>query len=100
MNTLYLLQFASLIFMLVNAALLAMSRLHVRWENRRSFSIWHRCWARLGPRAMMRQFPDYNNDIISAECGFFSRTYLYRIFKEKTGKTPMEWRDVVTSKIK
>lgn len=43
-------------------------------------------------KTMMRQYPSYNNDIISAECGFSSRTYLYRIFKEKTGKTPTEWR--------
>lgn len=35
MNALYLLQFSCLIFMLINAALLAMSRLHVRWENKR-----------------------------------------------------------------
>lgn len=43
-------------------------------------------------KTMMRQFPEYSNDIISAECGFSSRTYLYRIFKEKTNKTPTEWR--------
>ncbi|WP_308007211.1 AraC family transcriptional regulator [uncultured Prevotella sp.] len=41
---------------------------------------------------MMKEFPDYNNDIISAECGFSSRSYLYRIFKEKEGCTPVEWR--------
>ena len=33
-------------------------------------------------------YPDYNNDIISAECGFSSRSYLYRIFKEKEGCSP------------
>ena len=44
---------------------------------------------------MMRRFPDYSNDIISVECGFSSRTYLYRIFKEKTGKTPTAWRNDV-----
>lgn len=43
-------------------------------------------------KKMMRQFPEYSNDIISAECGFSSRTYLYKLFKEKTGKTPTEWR--------
>ncbi len=30
-------------------------------------------------------------DIISAECGFSARTYLYRIFKLKEGCTPTEW---------
>ena len=43
-------------------------------------------------KKMMKEFPDYNNDIISAECGFSSRSYPYRIFKEKEGCTPVEWR--------
>ena len=43
-------------------------------------------------KKMMKEFPNYNNDIISAECGFSSRSYLYRIFKEKEGCTPVEWR--------
>ena len=30
-------------------------------------------------------------DIISAECGFSTRTYLHRIFKLKLGCTPTEW---------
>ena len=49
-------------------------------------------------KTMMRQFPQYSNDLISAECGFSARTYLYRIFKEKTGKTPTEWRTGVNDK--
>ena len=44
-------------------------------------------------KKMMSEYPDYSNDIISAECGFSSRTYLYRLFKEKEGCTPTEWRD-------
>lgn len=43
-------------------------------------------------KKMMQENPDYNNDIISAECGFSSRTYLYRIFKDKEGCTPTVWR--------
>ena len=35
MDSLYLLQFACLIFMLVNAFIVAVSHLHVRWENKR-----------------------------------------------------------------
>ena len=42
---------------------------------------------------MMLECPDYSNDIISAECGFSARTYLYRIFKSKEGCTPTEWRE-------
>ena len=44
-------------------------------------------------KKMMLDYPDYNNDIVSAECGFSARTYLYRIFKTKEGCTPTEWRE-------
>lgn len=43
-------------------------------------------------KKMMLDYPDYNNDIISAECDFSSRSYLYRIFKEKEGCSPTVWR--------
>ena len=43
-------------------------------------------------KKMMLDYPDYNNDTISAECGFSSRSYLYRIFKEKEGCSPTVWR--------
>ena len=43
-------------------------------------------------QTMMQANPDYSNDVISAECGFSSRTQLYRIFKSKTGSTPNAWR--------
>lgn len=44
-------------------------------------------------KRMMMENPDYSNDIISSECGFSSRSYLYRVFKEKDGCTPIAWRD-------
>ena len=44
-------------------------------------------------KKMMMENPDYSNDIISAECGFSSRSYLYKIFKEKEGCTPIAWRE-------
>ena len=44
-------------------------------------------------KKMMLEYPYYSNDIISAECGFSSRTHLYRIFKTKEGCSPTEWRD-------
>ena len=43
-------------------------------------------------KKMMLDYPDYSNDVISAECGFSSRSYLYRIFKEKEGCSPTVWR--------
>ena len=44
-------------------------------------------------KKMMLEYPDYSNDIISAECGFSCRTHLYRIFKTKEGCSPTAWRD-------
>lgn len=44
-------------------------------------------------KEMMKKFPDYSNDVISAECGFSARTQLYRIFKTKLGCTPTAWRE-------
>ena len=44
-------------------------------------------------KKMMLEYPDYSNDIISAECGFSCRTHLYRIFKTKEGCSPTERRD-------
>ena len=43
-------------------------------------------------KKMMLESPDFGNDIISAECGFSSRTHLYRMFKEKEGCSPTAWR--------
>lgn len=37
--------------------------------------------------------PEYSNDNISSGCGFSSRSQLYKIFSDKTGMTPREWRE-------
>lgn len=42
---------------------------------------------------MLLEYPAYNNDAISAECGFSSHAHLYKIFKAKTGMTPGQWRE-------
>ena len=44
-------------------------------------------------KKMMLEYPDYSNDIISAECGFSCRTHLYRIFKTKEGCYTKKKRD-------
>ena len=41
---------------------------------------------------MMEAFPTYSNDAISTECGFSSHTQIYRVFKQKTGMSPSQWR--------
>ena len=44
-------------------------------------------------KRMILEHPDYSNDVISAECGFSSRSYLYRMFKEKEGCSPTAWKE-------
>ena len=44
-------------------------------------------------KKMILEKPNYSNDMISAECGFSSRTHLYRMFKEKEGCSPTAWRE-------
>ena len=41
---------------------------------------------------MMKANPEYSIDAISTECGFSSHTWIYRIFKQKTGMSPNQWR--------
>lgn len=43
-------------------------------------------------KKMMLANPNYSNDVISAECGFSSRSQLYRIFNAKVGCSPNVWR--------
>lgn len=46
---------------------------------------------------MMKAYPQYSNDAISVECGFSSHTQIYRIFKQKTGLSPSQWREHLSS---
>lgn len=46
-----------------------------------TFRIWLSDIRFAAAKKMMIANPDYSNDIISSECGFTSRTHLYRIFK-------------------
>lgn len=58
-----------------------------------TFRIWLSDIRFRAAQRMILEYPDYSNDIISMECGFSSRTHLYRIFKERVGCTPKEWRE-------
>ena len=60
---------------------------------RSTFRIWLSEIRFNAAKKMMLDYPDYSNDIISAECGFSARTYLYRVFKSKERCTPTEWRE-------
>lgn len=60
---------------------------------RSTFRIWLSEIRFNAAKKMMLDYPDYSNDIISAECGFSARTYLYWVFKSKERCTPTEWRE-------
>lgn len=58
-----------------------------------TFRIWLSDIRFAAAKKMMIETPDYSNDIISSECGFSSRTHLYRIFKAREACTPTAWRE-------
>ena len=58
-----------------------------------TFRIWLSDIRFAAAKKMMIANPDYSNDIISSECGFTSRTHLYRIFKSREACTPTVWRE-------
>lgn len=62
-----------------------------------TFRIWLSDIRFVAAQDLILAHPEYNNDVVSIECGFSSRTQLYRIFKAKTGLTPTAWRESVTS---
>lgn len=58
-----------------------------------TFRIWLSDIRFAAAKKMMIANPDYSNDIISSECGFTSRTHLYRIFKAREACTPTVCRE-------
>lgn len=58
-----------------------------------TFRIWLSDIRFAAAKKMMIETPEYSNDIISSECGFTSRTHLYRIFKAREACTPTVWRE-------
>lgn len=58
-----------------------------------TFRIWLSDIRFAAAKKMMIANPDYSNDTISSECGFTSRTHLYRIFKAREACTPTVWRE-------
>lgn len=58
-----------------------------------TFRIWLSDIRFAAAKKMMIENPDYSNDTISSECGFSSRTHLYRIFKAREACTPTAWRE-------
>lgn len=47
---------------------------------------------------MLREETRYSNQTVSIECGFSSHAHLYKVFKAKTGMTPIQWRRFMAKK--
>ena len=41
----------------------------------------------------IKAHPEYTNESVSSACDFTSRSQLYKIFSDRMGMTPREWRD-------
>lgn len=49
-------------------------------------------------QSMLREETRYSNQTVSIECGFSSHAHLYKVFKAKTGMTPIQWRRFMAKK--
>lgn len=58
-----------------------------------SFRVWLSDIRLREAKNMIRLHPEYSNDVISMACGFSSRSQLYRLFSDKMGMSPREWRE-------
>lgn len=59
----------------------------------RTFRVWLSDIRMEEAQRLILAHPEYSNDAISAECGFSSRSQLYKLFRDRYGMTPKEWRE-------
>lgn len=57
-----------------------------------SFRVWLSDIRFQKAQSMLREETRYSNQTVSIECGFSSHAHLYKVFKAKTGMTPIQWR--------
>ena len=43
-------------------------------------------------KQLMTAHPDYSNEAVAKECGFSSRSYFQKVFRDLTGMTPREFQ--------
>lgn len=63
-----------------------------------SFRVWLSDIRFQKAQSMLREETRYSNQTISIECGFSSHAHLYKVFKAKTGMTPIQWRRFMAKK--
>lgn len=65
--------------------------LYLDCKKQCTFRIWLSMIRLEMAKKMLLEHPEYSNEVVALECGFSSRSQLYNVFKEYTGKTPREW---------
>ena len=63
-----------------------------------SFRVWLSDIRFQKAQSMLREETRYSNQTVSIECGFSSPAHLYKVFKAKTGMTPIQWRRFMAKK--
>ena len=63
-----------------------------------SFRVWLSDIRFQKAQSMLREETRYSNQTVSIECGFSSHAHLYKVFKAKTGMTPIQLRRFMAKK--
>lgn len=63
-----------------------------------SFRVWLSDIRFQKAQSMLREETRYSNQTVSMECGFSSHAHLYKVFKAKSGMTPIQWRRFMAKK--
>lgn len=69
----------------------------VQWIKNTEYEVFSRWIAHLRveeAKLLMEQHPEYSNEAVAAECGFSSRSYFQKVFRDLTGMTPMEYQSI------
>lgn len=63
----------------------------VQWIKNTEYEVFSRWIAHLRveeAKLLMEQHPEYSNEAVAAECGFSSRSYFQKVFRDLTGRLP------------
>ena len=66
-----------------------------QWIKNTEYEVFSRWIAHLRveeAKLLMTEHPEYSNEAVAKECGFSSRSYFQKVFRDLTGKTPMEFQ--------
>ena len=67
----------------------------VQWIKNTEYEVFSKWIAHLRveeAKQLMTAHPDYSNEAVAKECGFSSRSYFQKVFRDLTGMTPREFQ--------